>query len=107
MKNCQKTKRMRSIRKGMEKYLSGRKKSLERFVDVHYETLYKYALSLITTVYAAVGNKLYEPNKFYIKNDNNEYILTDTPFDENTVYYIKEDDRYERVYPTIEEYLYI
>ena len=48
MKNCKKTKRMRSIRK-----------SLERFVDVHYETLYKYALSLITTVYAAVGNKLY------------------------------------------------
>lgn len=59
MKNCKKTKRMRSIRKGMEKYLSGRKKSLERFVDVHYKTLYKYALSLITTVYAAVGNKLY------------------------------------------------
>ena len=59
MKNCKKTKRMQRIRKGMEKYLSGRKKSLERFVDVHYKTLYKYALSLITTVYAAVGNKLY------------------------------------------------
>ena len=54
-----------------------------------------------------VGNELYEPNKFYIKNDNNEYILTDTPFDENTIYYIKENDRYERAYPTIEEYLYV
>ena len=71
MKNCKKTKRMRSIRKGMEKYLSSRKKSLERFVDVHYKTLYKYALSLITTVYAAVGNKLYA----YLPVDKAEGIM--------------------------------
>ena len=54
-----------------------------------------------------VGNKLYEPNKFYIKNDNNEYILTDAPFNENVIYYIKENDKYERSYPTTEEYLYV